>query len=169
MPHYEQFKDYEFKAPDNWVEGANEDLPLVVKDHARGFRLHVQRTSTRELYLRQVRRFATQGYTVDQQVGLMMDKLKEKGLLDNTIVIYTSDNGRFQGSHGLFDKCLLYEESMKAPLIVFDGRVPESKRGRRENALISSVDIAPTILSLAGVEVPKSMQGLDFHAVLDQT
>ena len=169
MPHYEQFKDYEFTAPDNWVEGANEGLPQVVKDHARGFRLHLQRTSTRELYLRQVRRFATQGYTVDQQVGLMMDKLKEKGFLDNTVVIYTSDNGRFQGSHGLYDKCLLYEESVKAPLIVFDPRMPESKRRRRENALISSVDIAPTILSLAGLERPESMQGRDFCGVLNQT
>jgi len=58
---------------------------------------------------------------------------------------------------------------MKEPLIVFDGRVPESKRGRREKALISSVDIAPTILSLAGVKSPASMQGTDFSKVLDQT
>lgn len=169
MPHYELFKDYEFEAPENWVEGANEDLPQVIKDHARGFRLHMQRSSTRELYLRQVRRFATQGYTVDQQVGLMMAKLEEMGVLDNTIVIYTSDNGRFQGSHGLYDKCILYDESMKAPLIVFDGRVPEEQRGRRESALISSVDIAPTILSLAGLDIPESMQGRDFRSVITQT
>lgn len=169
MPHYELFKEVKFDAPGNWVEGANEALPQVVQEYARGYRLHLQRTSTRELFLRQVRRFATQGYTVDQQVGLMMDKLKEMGVLDNTIVIYTSDNGRFQGSHGLYDKCILYEESIKQPLIVFDGRVPEARRGRRENALVSSVDIAPTILSLAGVGVPKSMQGRDLSGILNQT
>lgn len=169
MPHYELFKEVEFEAPDNWVEGANEGLPQVVKDHARGFRLHLQRTSTRELFLRQVRRFATQGYTVDQQVGLMMDKLNEMGMLDNTIIIYTSDNGRFQGSHGLYDKCILYEDSIKQPLIVFDGRVPAARRGRREDALVSSVDIAPTILSMAGVAVPESMQGLDLCGILNQT
>ena len=49
-------------------------------------------------------------------------------MLDNTIVIYTSDNGRFHGSHGLYDKALLYEESMKAPLIVYDGRKPASEQ-----------------------------------------
>lgn len=168
-PHYDLFKDYEFSAPDNWVEGADEKLPKVVAENWRGPRLHIQRSSTPELYQRQVRRFAAQGYSVDQQVGLMMDKLEEIGLLDNTIVIYTSDNGRFQGSHGLFDKALLYEESIKAPLIVFDGRVPEYERGRREKALISSVDIAPTILSLAGLEAPAGMQGNDFSRVLKRT
>lgn len=169
MPHFDLFKEYDFTVPDNWVEGGNETLPQVVQDHARGYRLHLERTSTPELYQRQVRRFATQGYSVDQQVGLMMNKLKEKELLERTVVIYTSDNGRFQGSHGLYDKCLLYEESVRAPLIVFDGRVPESGRGRREAALISSVDIAPTILSLAGLEPPVGMQGRDFSGVLDQT
>lgn len=169
MPHYEQFKDYDFSVPDNWVEGDNPVLPDVVKENARGVYLHRQRSSTPEKYQRLVRRFATQGYSVDQQVGLLVEKLKEKGLLENTIIIYTSDNGRFQGSHGLFDKCLLYEESVKAPLIVFDGRMPESKRKRRENALISSVDMAPTIVAMAGVEPPKSMQGRDFTGVLNQT
>ncbi len=102
--------------------------------------------------------FASQGYSVDQQVGLMMEKLNEKGMMENTVIIYTSDNGRYHGSHGLYDKCLLHEDSVKAPLIVLDGRVPASKRGRREEALISSVDIATTILSLAGIEPPERMQ-----------
>lgn len=169
MPHYERFKDHLFSAPENWVEGENEELPKVVKENARGVPLHKNRTSTPELYQRQVRRFATQGYTVDQQVGLMVEKLKEKGLLENTIIIYTSDNGRLIGSHGLFDKCILYEESVKAPLIVFDGREPVSTAGRREDALISSVDLAPTILSLAGVKAPSLSQGRDFTGLLHQT
>ena len=131
--------------------------------------LHRQRSSTPEMYQNLVRRFATQGYSVDEQVGFLVEKLKAKGLLENTIIIYTSDNGRFQGSHGLFDKCLLYEESIKAPLIVYDGRVPEAKRKRRENALISSVDMAPTIVSMAGLQTPSSMQGRDITGVLNQT
>ncbi len=169
MPHYELFKDYDFSVPDNWVEGANEALPQVVKDHARGVYLHKQRTSTPELYQRQVRRFAAQGYTVDQQVGMLVEKLEQMGELENTVIIYTSDNGRFQGSHGLFDKCILYEEAVKAPLIVYDGRPGAAGQGRREDALISSVDMAPTILSLAGVEAPEIMQGRDFSGVLYQT
>lgn len=170
MPHYDLFKNNEFSVPENWVEGTNEKLPKVVKENARGYRLHKERSSKPEQHQRLVRRFATQGYSVDQQVGFLVEKLKEKGLLENTIIIYTSDNGRFQGSHGLFDKCLLYEESVKAPLIVYDGRIASKEKARREEtALISSVDMAPTILSFAGIETPKSMQGKDFTKVLDKT
>lgn len=168
-PHFEIFKDKVFSVPGNWVEGDNEQLPKVVKDNARGVPLHRGRTSTPELYQRLTRRFATQGYTVDQQVGRLIKKLTAMGVLDNTVVIYTSDNGRFHGSHGLYDKALLYDESVKAPLIVFDGRAPKKLRGRRESALISSVDIAPTILSLANVPVPDRMQGSELTRVLNQT
>lgn len=168
-PHYDLFKNEELSVPDNWVEGENEKLPTVVKENARGYRLHRERSSTPEMHQKLVRRFATQGYSVDDQVGKLVEMLKEKRMLENTIIIYTSDNGRFQGSHGLFDKCLLYEESVKAPLIVYDGRVSEEKRGFRENALISSVDMAPTLLSLAGIDAPKSMQGRDFSGILNKT
>lgn len=169
QPHFDLFKEKELSIPNNWVEGDNEQLPKAVIENARGVYLHRQRSSTPELYQRLVRRFATQAYSVDEQVGLLVKKIKEKGLLDNTIIIYTSDNGRFQGSHGLFDKCLLYEESVKAPLIVYDGRVSAAERGFREDALISSVDMAPTILSLAGYHVPKSMQGRDLSSILNRT
>ncbi|MCM4156955.1 sulfatase-like hydrolase/transferase [Gramella sp. AN32] len=168
-PHYKQFEDAQMSVPENWVEGGNPDLPVVVKENARGVYLHKQRSSTPELYQRLVRRFATQGYTVDEQVGLLVEKLKEKGILENTVIIYTSDNGRFHGSHGLFDKALLYEESIKAPLIVYDGRKRASTFPRREDALISSVDMAPTIVSMAGLEPPASMQGRDISGILNKT
>lgn len=167
--HYKLFKDKTFSVPENYVEGANFSLPQVVQDYARGYNLHVQRTATLNQYQGQVREFATQGYSVDAQVGKLMKKLEDRGMLDNTIIIYTSDNGRFQGSHGLYDKALLYEESIKQPLIVFDGRKAAAERKRREAAPISSTDIAPTILSLAGVAIPDMMQGTDFSKVLDQT
>ncbi len=99
-----------------------------------------------------------------------MAKLEEMGVRDNTIVIYTSDNGRFHGSQGLFDKAILYEESMKEPLIVFDGRASaNSRRGNRVDAMVSSADIAPTILSLSGLEPPESMKGVDLCKLLDGT
>ena len=157
-PHFKIFEDKEMWVPENWVEGKNEKLPEVL-DHCRGTRLHVARTSTPEKYQKLARRFATQGYTVDQQVGRLMEKLKEMDVLDNTIVIYTSDNGRFHGSQGLYDKAILYEESVKEPLIVFDGRVPEEQRGRRVDALVSSVDIAPTIVSMGGFEATENHAG----------
>jgi arylsulfatase A-like enzyme len=167
-PHRAEFADYDFSVPVNWSEGKDMKLPPVL-DNWRGVGLHKQRTSTPELYQRLVRRFATQGYTVDLQVGRLIQKLEEMGELDNTVIIYTSDNGRFHGSHGLYDKAIHYDESMKAPLVIFDGRLAKEKTGRRETALISMVDMAPTILSLAGVEVPQRMQGRDISAVLNQT
>ncbi len=167
-PHVEIFKDRKMWVPENWVRGKNMALPELL-DYCRGTYLHVARTSTPEQYQATTRRFAVQGYTVDQQVGRLMAKLKEMDVLDNTIVIYTSDNGRFHGSHGLFDKAILYDEAMKEPLIVFDGRAPGSRHGRRVDAMVSSADVAPTILSLAGVEVPPIMKGKNLSGLLDGT
>ncbi len=167
-PHEELFKDQEMWVPENYVVGKSQRLPEVL-DHCRGTYLHVARTSTPEQYQRTTRRFAVQGYTVDQQVKRLMDKLKEMGELENTVVIYTSDNGRFHGSQGLFDKAILYEEAMKQPLIVFDPRAPKSQRGTRVNAMVSSTDIAPTILSLAGLKAPSSMKGRDISGLLAGT
>lgn len=168
VPHVELFKDQQMWVPDNWVEGKNEKLPKVL-DYCRGTRLHMRRTSTPEKYQTLARRFAVQGYTVDQQVGRLVAKLKEMDVLDNTIIIYTSDNGRFHGSHGIYDKCILYKEAVKAPFIVFDGRAQQKHRGRRADALMSTVDVAPTIVSLAGLATPKIMQGRDLTRVLNGT
>lgn len=167
-PDTEVFAQQEMTVPENWVT-VNENLPAVVKENARGFWLHKNNTSTPELYQTLARRFATQGLTVDHQVGRLMEKLKEMGVLENTIVIYTSDNGRFHGSHGLFDKALLYEEATKAPLIIWDGRKPKEERGFRVDELVSTADYAPTMLNLAGLEVPASMQGVSVKGLLDQS
>ena len=154
--------------PENWVDGKNDRLPQVL-DYCRGTRLHAARTATPAQYQNLARRFAVQGYTVDVQVGRLMDKLEEMGVLENTVVIYTSDNGRFHGSQGLYDKAILYDESMKEPLIIFDGRATDSQRGRREDAMVSSVDVAPTILSLAGLKAPKVMKGRALNSLLKGT
>ncbi|MDP4646045.1 MAG: sulfatase-like hydrolase/transferase [Akkermansiaceae bacterium] len=167
-PHVKEFENVDFSVPENWVEGKNTKLPALL-DNWRGVPLHLARTSTPELYQKLVRRFATQGYTVDQQVGRLVKKLEEMGELENTVIVYTSDNGRFHGSHGLYDKAIHYDESMKAPLVIYDGRLAKEKTGRRETALISMVDMAPTILSWAGIEPPARMQGKDFTGVINET
>lgn len=165
-PHVERFKDKKMQVPENWVEGKNDRLPEVL-DHARGTRLHMKRTSTPDLYQKLARRFAVQSHSVDEQVRRLVDKLKEMDVLDNTIIIYTSDNGRFHGSRGLYDKAIQYDEAIKQPLIVFDGRTHTENRGRRIDAMVSSADIAPTILSLAGVEIPAVMKGVDLSQLMN--
>lgn len=165
-PHHAPYKGQEMLVPENYVEGSNDTLPKVVRDHARGYRLHLKRTGVPEQYQVIARGFAAQAYSVDQQVGRLVKKLEELDLLDNTVIVFTSDNGRFQGSHGLYDKALLYEESVRAPLVVFDGRMPQGKRGRRLQAIYSSVDHASTILGFAGLEAPASMEGYDFSPLI---
>ena len=166
---FDVFKDQMMTVPGNWVEGDNKKLPEVVQRHWRGFGLHRHYTQTPELYQTLARRFATQGLTVDNQVGRLMKKLEEMGELENTVIIFTSDNGRYHGSHGLFDKAILYEEAMRAPLIIWDGRNAKESKGKRVDALVSSTDMAPTILSIAGVEAPETMQGIDITGLLDGT
>jgi arylsulfatase A-like enzyme len=85
---------------------------------------------------------------------------------DNTVVIYTSDNGYFCGSKGLGGKCLLYEESIRTPLIIFDPRLDKSKRGIRRRELVVNIDFAPTMLDMAGVKIPATMQGMSMLSLV---
>ncbi|CAA6677733.1 Choline-sulfatase (EC [Lentimonas sp. CC4] len=166
-PDTEVFVNQEMTVHGNWVEGKNEKLPKVVLDYCRGGRMHLDRTSTPELYQKIVRRFATQGYTVDRQVKRLMDKLEAMGVKDNTVVIYTSDNGRFHGSHGLYDKAILYDDVVKQPLIIWDGRKVGKQPAARVDAMVSSTDVAPTIMALAGVEIPEKVEGVSLTGFLD--
>ncbi len=95
--------------------------------------------------------------SVDDNVGRLLDFLKESGLERDTIVVYTSDQGFFLGDHGLYDKRFMYEESLRMPVLV---RWPQVIRpGSRTEALALNLDFAPTFLEAAGARVPASMQG----------
>lgn len=94
---------------------------------------------------------------VDDGVGRVMNYLERENLLDNTIVIYAGDQGFFLGENGWFDKRWIYEESFRMPLIV---HWPEKiKPGSINKKLVQNLDLAPTILAAAGIEVPDYMQG----------
>ncbi len=102
---------------------------------------------------------------VDENVGRLLDYLESIGELDNTIVIYTSDQGFFLGEHGWFDKRFMYEECERTPMLV---RYPSAiKPGTRSKALSMNLDIAPTLLDYAGVEVSEDMQGLSLRPVFE--
>ena len=95
--------------------------------------------------------------SVDESVGEVMDFLKESGLDKNTIVIYTSDQGFYLGEHGLFDKRFMYEEALRTPLVI---KYPdEIMSGSKSNLMVQNLDIAPTLLDIAGVQIPGDMQG----------
>lgn len=95
--------------------------------------------------------------SVDESVGRLLDYLDKHGLTDNTIVIYTSDQGFYMGEHGWFDKRFMYEESLHTPLIIsYPNHV---KPGSDCNQMVQNIDFAPTFLSLAGIDKPKYMPG----------
>jgi arylsulfatase A-like enzyme len=95
--------------------------------------------------------------SIDDNLGRLLDVLDEQGLSDNTIVIYTSDQGFFLGEHGWYDKRFMYEESMRTPLVI---RYPdEIAAGQVADALVVNIDTAPTLLDYAGLPVPPEMQG----------
>lgn len=104
---------------------------------------------------------------IDQLVGALTEELINQGLAENTIIVYTSDHGLLHGEHGLGGKVLLYEESIRVPLIIYDPRLPDSQRGKVVQELALSIDIAPTILDLAGLPVPDCMQGRSLRPLLE--
>ena len=102
--------------------------------------------------------------SLDDNVGRVLDYLKEKGLLDNTLVVYTSDQGFYMGEHGWFDKRFMYEESMRTPLIM---RLPKGFDRRGDiTEMVQNIDYAPTFLELAGAEIPSDIQGISLVPLL---
>jgi arylsulfatase A-like enzyme len=102
---------------------------------------------------------------MDQQIGRVLDRLDELGLAENTVVIYAGDNGFFWGEHHFTDKRWPYEESIRIPLIVRD---PQTIRdpGRRASQMVLNIDLAPTLLDMAGLRPPASMDGESFAPIL---
>lgn len=102
--------------------------------------------------------------SVDDGVGEVLDFLDKNGLAENTIVVYTSDQGFYLGEHGWFDKRFMYEESFRTPLLI---RYPkEIKAGTKIDKLVQNLDFAPTFLDYSGVAIPQDMQGLSFRKLV---
>jgi arylsulfatase A-like enzyme len=128
---------------------------------------------SRGLSERELRRWAYQRYikdylrvvaSIDDNVGRMLDYLDAKGLADNTVVIYTSDQGFFLGDHGWYDKRFMYEESLRMPFIL---RYPREVRPRTLNDdIVLNVDFCPLFLDLAGIDPPQEFQGTSFRPLL---
>ncbi|MBP1594009.1 MAG: sulfatase [Bacteroidetes bacterium] len=95
--------------------------------------------------------------SVDRNIGRILDYLAKKGLLENTLIVYTSDQGFYMGEHGWFDKRFMYEESFRTPLLM---RLPGNLKKRGDiPQLVQNIDYAPTFLDLARVNIPSDIQG----------
>lgn len=108
-------------------------------------------------FQRYMRDYAKVVKSLDDNVGRVLDYLRESGLDENTLVVYTSDQGFYMGEHGWFDKRFMYEESMHTPLIM---RLPKDfKRKGDITEMVQNIDFAPTFLELAGAEIPEEIHG----------
>lgn len=96
---------------------------------------------------------------VDAAVGMIREGLEREGLAQNTVIIFTSDNGYNSGSHGFGDKVIPYEEGSKSPLIIYDPRLPKQHAGQVSDAITANVDMAATIFALARVPAPEGIDG----------
>lgn len=103
---------------------------------------------------------------IDGAIQRFLKQLDEAGLADNTIIVYSADNGYHMGNRGFAGKWSHYEESLRVPLIVYDPRVPEAKRGQVTDALALNLDLPATFLDWAGIEVPSRYQGQSLQPVV---
>jgi N-acetylglucosamine-6-sulfatase len=119
---------------------------------------------TRWKYQRYIKNYLRTIRAMDENIGRLLDYLDESGLAENTIVIYSSDQGFYLGEHGWYDKRWMFEESFAMPFLIrWPGVV---KPGVRSKALIQNIDYAPTFLEAAGVEVPPDIQGRSLVPIL---
>lgn len=142
-----------------------DNLPSFLKG-SEGRSRWEQRFGTPRLREQSIRGYYGLIAGVDDGVGRLLDALERRGLLSRTVILFSSDNGLLFGEHGLSGKWLPYEESMRIPLIVYDPRLPEERTGAVLQQLVLNIDVAPTILDLAGTETPRSMQGASLRPLL---
>lgn len=116
------------------------------------------RFTTEEQFQTMVKNYYRLITGVDRMLGRTLERLQSRGLLSNTVVVWTSDNGYFLGERGMADKWMAYEPSIRTPLVVWDGRRANAKPERRSDMTLN-IDMAPTILDYAGVDKPVHVQG----------
>jgi len=115
-------------------------------------------------YQKFVKDFIRCGAAIDDNIEKIIAGLEKRGLLENTIIIYTSDQGYFLGEHGFFDKRMMLEESSRMPFVI---RYPKDlPKGTRNNSLLMNIDIPVLILDFAEVQKPEQMQGVSFRSLL---
>ena len=164
----------ELTGPDRWAVGREKHM--TTEEHAAWQAAYVPRNEAfraanlegddlvRWKYQRYIKDYMRCIQGIDRNVGRILDSLEASGMADNTIVIYTSDQGFFLGEHGWYDKRFMYEPSLKVPLLV---RWPEViAAGESRDALVQNLDFAPTFLEIAGAEIPDDLQGESLLSIL---
>ncbi|MFG0287539.1 MAG: sulfatase [Rhodopirellula sp. JB044] len=158
----ELYRDVTIPVPENATQESFERLPEFVgneKNEGRN-RWH-WRFDTPEKFQTMMKNYYRLATEVDSTCGRLLSELERQDIAENTLVIFTTDNGYYHAEHGLADKWYPHEESIRVPLIIRDPRMPQEAVGQTSEAMTLNVDLAPTILLAAGIEPPETMQGKD--------
>ncbi|WP_425236872.1 sulfatase-like hydrolase/transferase [Ulvibacterium sp.] len=164
------YRDIEMPLPNHYLAKKDIKIPKLppsihrAEDRQTSYAFVNTPAETKERYVRQLQ--AMKG--IDRLVGRLRKTLMEQNLDKNTIIVFTSDHGLFMGQFGLGGKALCYEVTTHVPLIIYDPTSKKSARGKKSDALVQSIDIAPTLLSMAGISVPSSYQGRDLTNILSE-
>ncbi|OHB79418.1 MAG: hypothetical protein A2Z25_21375 [Planctomycetes bacterium RBG_16_55_9] len=164
--HANLYKDVTIPTPETADPRYFEALPEFLWTSEARRRWEI-RFSTPEKYQESVKGYYRLITGVDIEIGKIRDRLAQLGLADNTVLILTGDNGFYLGEYGLAGKWFPHEKSIRVPLIVFDPRASRKFRRRTLGQTVLNVDIAPTILEMAGVGVPEQMQGRSLVPLLE--
>lgn len=162
------YRDKKIELPANYVAKADIKTPRLPKellhtsDRQDEYNYVDDPAALQERIIRQMQ--AVTG--IDSLVGIIREQLHSLGISNNTILIFTSDHGIMLGEYGLRGKALCYEPCTHVPLIVYDPAMPVSLRGVVVNELVQTIDIAPTILTYAGVNIPETMQGKQLNSIM---
>ena len=156
------YRDVTIPVPPNMTDEAFSRLPpFLANEKNEGRNRWRWRFDTPEKYQEYMKAYYRLATEVDAVAGRVLAELKTLGLHENTLVIFTTDNGYFHGEHGLADKWYPYEESIRVPLIVRDPRLPADRKGAVNDDIVLNTDIAPTLLAYAGQAPAAGMQGRD--------
>lgn len=158
------YKDVDIPVPPTADDRYIRMLPKEIQ-RSESRRRWAVRFGTPELYQESVKSYYRLITEVDTVVGRVREQLKKMGADDNTVIVYSGDNGFYLAEHGLAGKWYMHEESIRTPLIVYDPRLPKSSRGSRRDEMCLNIDVAPTLLSLAGIDRPE-VQGRDLSPLL---
>jgi arylsulfatase A-like enzyme len=143
--------------PPNAINGF-EVLPDFLKK-SMGRARWAWRFDSREKQIRRTKDYWSMITGVDRALQRIIASLEKHGFDDNTVVIFTSDNGYFLGERGLAGKWLIYEESIRIPLIIVDPKAPKERHGTTNDEMVLNTDLTPTLLAIAGITAPKGYDG----------
>ena len=159
------YDDLEIPAPRLSDPTIFDNLPAFLKKSMNRNR-YFWRWDTPEKYQKNMRSYFRMISGVDNVIGRIRKELDRLRLSDNTVIIYMGDNGYYMGDRGFAGKWSHYEQSLRVPLIIYDPRLPQKRRGVVKGEMTLNIDVPATMLELAGVEIPPHYQGCSFFPLL---